>query len=225
MKPLHEKEIRKKQIKKWRKEQFRISWAYRELGYEELKKPVRHGWFKFLVLRDDVARRSDAAVFQEILDRCGYRIWAANKPMLHQYWEEYPTKNRNFLYPGIRKISPKTYRLLSEEAQKWFRKTVQSWSPWRGYCYQYRLQVPIYFFRPKIERAYITHRKVVDGELDRRSDEIERLMLRPEYYSLSQYRERYWWCDETKGGPKERKRSKRILKSYNEREYDRQCLS
>ncbi|UTW61960.1 hypothetical protein KFE98_18405 [bacterium SCSIO 12741] len=210
---------------KWRKEQVRLNWEYRKLGYEPLENPVRHGWFKFLVLRDDIARRADATIFQEILDKCGYRIWAANKPLLHQYWEEYPMKNRNFLYPGIRKISPKTYRLLSEEAQKWFRKTVQSWSPWIGYRYQYHLLVPLYFFRPKMERAYITHRKVIDSDLDRRSDEIERLMLRPEYYDLSNYNYKSWWCHEAHQGRKERKHSKRILKNYNEWDYDRHCRS
>ena len=61
MRPMNKIEEKEALVRKIRKELIKLWKADSELGLIPLEKPIRHGWYKHLVLRKDIARREDAA--------------------------------------------------------------------------------------------------------------------------------------------------------------------
>lgn len=73
------------------------------------------------------------------------------------------------------------------------------------------------------EKAYITHRRVVDSELERKIAELENQLLSNELYSYSWNATHYWmnkWWRK-RDTRKVRHRTKTALKAYDEEKYDR----
>ena len=56
MKPKHIKEQREKEVRGIQKIQWEISIKIRNLGYIKLVKPIRHGWFKEIVITRNIDR-------------------------------------------------------------------------------------------------------------------------------------------------------------------------
>mgnify|MGYP006999724016 CR=1 FL=1 len=48
--PKHLKEQKEKEVRSIQKRQWEICVEIRNLGYIELEKPIRHGWFKEIVI-------------------------------------------------------------------------------------------------------------------------------------------------------------------------------
>ena len=71
---LREREVRSihAELDRW----YSAKW---DLGEYKLSKPIKNGWYKHLTLRDDVARRKDAYIFQNVLDIAGIWIWGRDK--------------------------------------------------------------------------------------------------------------------------------------------------
>ncbi|MEN7550731.1 hypothetical protein AAG747_22615 [Rapidithrix thailandica] len=179
--------IRARKARVLHKQIERLSIAQQKLGYVRLEKPVRHGWFKHLVLRQDIANREDAAVFQEIVKIAAKWIWGRDKPHVNKEWERAAENNKLFQFPGFKFIEKDRYKLLSGKAKKYFKEYELYWSPWLGSVKAYYCLVPSYYFVPGYTKAYLTHRKVIDGELERRIAELEVQLNQRELYPYSLY--------------------------------------
>ncbi|MCI5058972.1 MAG: hypothetical protein MRY83_22855 [Flavobacteriales bacterium] len=177
--------LREKEVIRLRKELNKLYWAKRHLGEYELEKPIRHGWYKFLVLREDISRRKDAKIFQNILDVAGMRVWGRDKKHLDKVWEKRARDSRYVSQLGIYKLDKKHFGNLMHKAREYFQGYERTWTYWRGSDMVYYCRVPSYYYITKYERAYITHRKIHDADLERRIAEIESLMDRDEYYDIS----------------------------------------
>ena len=50
MKPVNIKETRQKEVRRLQHRQWDLWKQQRELGYIELKHPIRHGWYKEIII-------------------------------------------------------------------------------------------------------------------------------------------------------------------------------
>ncbi len=195
MKPLHKIDRRKKEVRELNKEYRKLLNARRELGYLDLPKPIRHGWFKHLALRDDVARRKDAPVFKEILAVCGIEIWGSDKKHADKVWTKKAIKEHAIQFPGIRKLHQKKYNKLSTKAKKWFDGFDWYWSSDEWNVKRYYCRVPRYYFKITYTKAFITKEQVVDPKIEKRLTEITQKLITNDYYNLDirkSYKRKYF---------------------------------
>lgn len=145
--------------------------AQRNLGYIELENPVPDGFNAYFVLREDVAKRDDAWVFQGIIDHCSTTAW--RKKNNFQSVKEKRTKpfeEKSFYndYPHFVNINEDKYNRFVPQVKRWFSEAVDKWG--RKYYY---VTVPIFYYEIKIEQHYRTKVKVIDNVLLQEEAEIE----------------------------------------------------
>ena len=158
-----------------REKEDELDEAIKNLGYVELEKPVHHGFNAYLTLREDVAKREDrvAWLYQYFIDNFASEPWSR--------LPEFYTKNKrgkvNDNRPKFRRLTQKEYDGFLPWVQEHLHKrTEYNWS--NEYVY-YVPYVPDYYLVMKIKNSYITHRKVVDGEL-----ESERAFVKDQRWQL-----------------------------------------
>ena len=205
-------------LTKERKRLFEATW---NLGFVPLEKPLKHGWFKHLALRDDVARRKDAHVLQEVIEASGLEAWGRDKEHADKIWNRENRKGLSIQFPGIQKLNQKEYNKLSVQAKKWYEGFDWYWCPVGGHQKRYYCRVPRYFFKLAYTRAYVTKLQAVDPELEQRIDEVEAKMRTPELYHLTYNRYRYKVFRYHK---KVRRKVKQSLRCYDEERFDRQVF-
>lgn len=79
MKIKHIKEQRQKEVRRIRK---RLREIYKEifnLGYIQLDKPIRHGWFKEIVITQNVTRYKNESYILELYEMIEKIFWAEPK--------------------------------------------------------------------------------------------------------------------------------------------------
>lgn len=136
--------------------------AIKNLGYVELEKPVHHGYNAYLTLREDVARREDkvAWLYQYFIDNFAVETWSRTK--------EFYIKNKKGKVwdkrPYLRRLTQKEYDgFLPWVQEHLHKKTEFVWGQEYSYYVPY---IPEHYLVTEIKNSYITHRKVVDGELE-----------------------------------------------------------
>jgi hypothetical protein len=139
----------------------------RNLGYEELEKPYPHGYDARLVLREDIARRKDADMLQLIVDKFSTKTWSKTGKFTNRFFFK---KRWHFSdnTPKIKMLSEAEYLKLDEKLARYFYHS-PSWDTkrWDGSVFKhYVCNVPSHFFVIKIKVSYITHKKVIDSELE-----------------------------------------------------------
>jgi len=199
--------------------------ARRGLEYLTLEKPIRHGWFKHLTLRDYIARRKDAAVFGEILEVSGIDIWGRDKQHADKIWTKRAAREEGVQFPGFKKLHQNSFKKLSAKAQKWYEGFDWYWNPKRGNLKRYHCRVPQYYFKIAYTKAFITKMQVVNPEIEKRLDEIDKILTSREYY----------YCDVGNYGYRRefnpmfhrvtRRKMKRALLDYEEDDFDRRIYS
>ncbi len=173
-------------VRSLEKELGEIYFQLMHLGYTTLEKPLRDGWYRTLVLRQDISRHKNAHVFQEILDNVGLKFWGREKKYADRARKEY-YRNNDHPYDrrDIRYINKKTFMSLSSAARKHF--FLANIRINFKYNKVYICTLPKYYFVTAYERAYITKRKIIAPDLERRAKEIENVLLSPKFYTLSRY--------------------------------------
>ena len=186
-----------------------------ELGYVELDVPRFNGYIAKLKLRDDIARRDDADVFQEIMELHGYVTFAVR--LIKDFpWNTGAKRWRysDLRYPHIKDITKHVYDSLRPQVQKHF---VESrFSTWRG-MNLYVCTVPSFYYDIEYVKDYITHARVIDEVLEQEDSELDK--------QIDKYQEEYGiyhWRNASGGAPKsfrkslnrtERAKSKRVVRN------------
>lgn len=221
MRPFNIIEKRQKEVRKLNKEFYKLWDAKRNLGYIELEKPIRHGWFKHLTLRDDIARRKDATVFREILEASGIDVWGLDKKHADKFWDKQSRKDNTIQYPGLRKLSKEKYNKLSKQAQKWYEGFDWYWDSRMGNVKRYYCRVPRYFYKITYTKAFITKKQVVDPKIEKRMSEIKSILRSNEYYFLDISNYHYGREFNPMYNRILRRRTKTALVDYEEEAFDR----
>lgn len=222
MRPPNIKEQRLSHMRQAEKECSKLYLARFNLALIPLEKPIRYGWYRHLELRDDILRRKDAAVFQEILNVCGSEQWGKTKLEIDDQWERITWCKDYWQWPGFRRIGKRAYRKLSVRAKKYFVKYEVHWNPWQGSVKRYYCHVPEYFFVPKYTKAYVTHLQSVDSELDSKIAKLNNELLSDDLYDISRRGKSDWpnkWMRK-RNARRIRHRVRTALILYDEDRYD-----
>ena len=181
MKPAHIKEQRQKQLRKVDKRLQEVWVKQRELGYKKLEKPIRHGWFKEVVLTPKIERYRNYEHMIAAFKQCKAQIWGADKGKAEANW--YTHVRGHQIYGSFRLISRKAYNKLSVSVQKFFHK-YEYIDFWGRTLHVYYLQIPKECYRVKFSKAYVTHTRIIDPLLESEHAVLEAFHEKKEYYNL-----------------------------------------
>lgn len=137
--------------------------------YVELEKPIHDGYIATYKLRDDILNRKDAEAYTSALNACNGTLWCDNKTFRYLEKKKWVEK-----YPTLRKINKATYDALPIESKRFFYETTIKDKYWReGFRdTQYDCSLSYELVRV-IKKDYITHRAVLDPNVQSELDEIE----------------------------------------------------
>lgn len=183
----------------------------RGLGYIELKKPIRHGWFKEIIITHKVDRYKNKAAILEVYDKIEKIFWGRTKEEAQKKWL-YQT-SKHLIYKDFPTISKRQFNKLSFKAQcmciPFYYKNERKKLKLRFY-----IKIPKGAYRIKYTRAYITHSKRIDPILEREAALLEQQLLKSGYYEADQKLNRwkdYWNLSDLE---KEKLKTERTLKSF-----------
>lgn len=210
LRPKHIKERREKEVSRLWKRRCEIWQEKQDLGYIELKKPIRHGWFKEIVITHKVDRYKNQAAILEVYDKVEKFYWGRTKAEAQKKWEH--QTSRHFIYKDFPTISKRQFNKLSYKAQclctPFYYRNDRKKLKLRFY-----IRIPGGAYRIKYTRAYITHSKRIDPLLESESALLEQQLKKHGYYEADQKLNRwrdYWVLPDVK---QERLKSKRALKN------------
>lgn len=168
---LNKKARRQKELLKLDTERRKLEDIRRDYPTIELNPPIQTGWEKTFELRDDCTRRSDADVYRRILGVINRKVFCRRKDFVDK-WSKKPV----ILELDI--IGEGQWEKLDwpEHYKKYF-----TFGDWVDRCctitkkiyYKrgYKFNQPFYFVE-RIDPYLMTHRKVMDGEVEGRIGEI-----------------------------------------------------
>lgn len=160
---------RGQQEKELRKLQSRLDYLKYNFnhGYHqvELEVPYKHGFWVFLVLRDDIARSNLGKELKKILEIHSKDIWAKDKTLKSRRAFDYYHNRYYIKSPFIKKISYKYYRQLPAKIQKYFVEDRTSWSSYLNTYQKYKPIFPKYFFKEKYVTAWVTTKSIPIPEI------------------------------------------------------------
>ena len=192
MKPVHIKRQRQKEIRGLLHRRREIWVEKDELGYIKLKNPIRHCWFKEIVITRRVTRYKNEASILELYDVIEKSFWGRTKEEAERKWLFQTSKY--MINKEIPTISKRQFNRLSEGAKRLC-------VPFQYYTERKKLRVRFYVniprgtYRIKFTRAYITHSKRIDPLLESEYALIEQQLLKRGYYEAEKSVNpwKYWW--------------------------------
>ncbi|NQX84833.1 MAG: hypothetical protein HRT67_02830 [Flavobacteriaceae bacterium] len=85
------------------------------MGYIELKKPIRHGWFKEIIITHKVERYKNKAAILEVYDKIEKIFWGRTKEEAQKKWLHQTSKH--LIYKDFPTTSKRQFNKLSFRAQ------------------------------------------------------------------------------------------------------------
>ena len=214
MKPPHIKEQRQKEIRKIYKRSHEIWEEKKALGYEKLDKPIRHGWYKEIVITGKVSRYKNEEVILEVFDKVEKEYWGRTKKEADKVWFNHVSDY--YIYRDFPTLSRKQFNKLSDKA-----KSLCTSYRFKNYNKKWRtrfyIRIPKNAYKIKYTRAYITHRKRIDPKLEREDAWLENQLLKSGYYNLDPANWNwgyYWNLRDYKQEKLKTKRHLKALKNY-----------
>ena len=140
-----------------------VAKAKKNLGYIDLEKPIHRGYDAEYVLREDVARREDAWLYQAILNDLGRKAWCKDKSFKRKYRKGKVEE----IAPYVSKIYESQWQTFIPAAQKLFSVSSDirdTPHPWKGKVYV--AVFPHWFLKVKISKHYVTQYKEHDEVLE-----------------------------------------------------------
>ncbi len=116
MKPKNRKELREKEIRKIHKRLDEIFKEERNLELIKLDKPYRHGWFKELIITNNIDKYSNKEYIEEVYRLVEKKVWAKTKEEAEKKWKHQISKH--LISKDIPSINRKQYNKLSVEAKE-----------------------------------------------------------------------------------------------------------
>ncbi len=213
MKPRHIKEQRQKVIRNIRKRQRAIYQEIKDLGYKKLEEPVRHGWFKEIVLTENIERYKNKAFILELYDCIEKKIWGRTKKEADKQW--FCQISKFLIYRDFPTISKKQFNRLTHKAQAMC--TIYSYRDEnKKLRKRFYVRIPKSTYRIKYTRAYITHSKRIDPELESELDLLEQQLYKSGFYKVWQDNSwrNYWVIPRNQKEKQQTKKQLKTLKQY-----------
>lgn len=169
MKPPHKKRIADKAVRKIHNRLDKIFQEEAKLGYIKLEKPIRHGWFKELIITENVSRYKNEKYIREVYDRVEKKVWAQTKEEADRKWKHQTSKY--YISKDIPTISKRQYNRLSDQAKK-LCVPFQYYTEKKRIRTRFYIKIPKGAYKIKFTRAYVTHSRRIDPKL-----QSERILL------------------------------------------------
>ncbi|CAL2082611.1 hypothetical protein [Tenacibaculum sp. 190524A02b] len=183
MKQEHLKSKRLREVRSIWKRQREIAFEKRNLGYVKLDKPIRHGWFKEIVITQNIERYKSKEHILELYNVIEKRYWGKSKAHANKLW--FNQVSKYLIYRGFPTISKKQFNKLSYKAQKMC--TVYSFrNEQKKLKHRFYIRIPKGTYKIKFTRAYVTHSKRIDPELESEYALLNRKLLKRGYYEAEQ---------------------------------------
>jgi len=163
----------------------------RALGYIELQKPIRSGWYKEIVITHRLEKYKNKAAIREVYNKIEKLFWGRTKEEADRKWRNQTSKY--LINREIPSISRRQYNLLSHKARRLcvpFYYMIES----RKLKLRYYVKIPKGAYRIKYTRAYITHSKRIDPELVREFALLDKQLLKNGFYEAD--KRIYGWDDD-----------------------------
>lgn len=210
MRPAHIKEQRQKEVRQIWKRQRAIWKEIRELPYHKLDKPIRHGWYKEIVLTRNIDRYKNKSHIEEVFELIEKQYWGKSKADCEKKWDN--QTSRYLIFRDFPTISKKQYNKLSNKAKALC--TVFSYYDCRKIRKRFYVRIPKNAYQIRFSRAYITHVQEHHPELFSEDDLLEQQLIKRGYYEVNRNTYYYrddWSVSKTK---KQRIKTKQHLGKY-----------
>lgn len=204
------KEYKKKEVRKLEKESWELYKKLRELGYRKLEKPIRHGWYKELILTPQLERYKFKPEVEEIIAKLERQIWGRTKEEAQKRWDCQVSKH--MIYRNVPTLSPKSYRKLSDKAKRLC--TVFVFYEQKKMRRRYYVRIPKHAYKVKFRRAYTTHSKIIDPSIIERLALIDQQFHKKGWFNYAYPYNRYYYRDVYKDIRKERQQSRISLQKH-----------
>lgn len=154
-------------------------------SYIELEEPIHHGYNVEWVLREDVARGPLAHELESFIYHFSRPGWCANKNLVKKYKKGTPEK----IKPEWVYVSKYRYDGMADWCKKWFTKDYQRRriSYFGEVEYDYKVCIPEYYFVERRSKSYITHREILNPDLQSQIDQLKNLLER-KFYKFETYK-------------------------------------
>lgn len=220
MKPKHIKARREKAVHRiWKRRQE----IYDEMAKLEdivLEKPIRHGWYKAITITRKVERYKNKAAILEVYNLIERFFWGRTKAEAQKKWETQTSKY--LIYKDLPTLSAKQFNKLSSKAQRlcvpftFYHQFLCKGKPRKKQKLRFYLKIPKGAYTLAYTRAYITHLKRIDPQLESELGFLDQQLLKPGYYEIEQKRFKWnRWDWDISDQRKEKLQAKRSLKSLN----------
>lgn len=212
MRPAHNKEQRQKELRRIEKEQ-RLLWEVKwNLPLIKLDKPIRHGWYKEIVLTKNLERYKSQKAVEEIFAILNTYFWGRTKKECDKRWD--CERSKHFIHKEVPTIGKKQFNKLSRKAQ--ILCTPFQYRENKKLKVRFYVRIPHNAYRVKYTRAYNTHRKLLDPNLESRLTVLEERLLSPGMYEAERARNPWnWRCSwQTPDTKRSRIKSKQELREY-----------
>lgn len=164
---------KEKELRKLMTKLRKLQKAQRNLGWIELDKPEHWGWEKVLILRDDIARRNNVKFFEELLELVNQKDISNTKSFVKRNWstgkkEEIKLMPKVFPERDLDKIPIKFHDYFTLEVDD----TTYYWGSFSRKYYSWVMNKP-YLLKEKIQKHYVTKKRLYDSDLESQINEIE----------------------------------------------------
>lgn len=211
MKIKHIKEQRQKEVRRIRK---RLREIYKEifnLGYIQLDKPIRHGWFKEIVITQNVTRYKNESYILELYEMIEKIFWGRTKEEADKNWFQQTSKH--LIYRDFPTISRKQFNKLSDKAQQ-LCTPFQYKNENKKLSIRFYIRIPKGAYRIKYTKAYVTHRKRIAPTLKSESDLLNYQLIKKGYYNIGRYPWENGWNEKSRNERLKTKKQLDTLKKY-----------
>ena len=172
MKPAHIREHRLKEIRRIHMRQQEIWAEQRALGYKKLERPIRHGWFKEIVITRRIERYRHCDSLLEVFAKLEKQFWGRTKEEADQKWRH--STAQYSIHRDLPTLSRKQYNQLSERAQA-LCVGFQFYTLKKKQRTRYYVNIPKGTYKIKFTRAYVTHTRRIDPVLERENARLAQL--------------------------------------------------
>lgn len=179
MRELDKYEKKYKSFLKMQRRLNEIEEELRKLPLRELKEPYQKGWNISIRLRDDISRRDDAHIIQQIIDLGWYKekyvtdinaVKAIRKGLKSYICTRYKEPISINLFPRRKDLTKEQYNNLPEKIKlnfclDNFSERYLKYNRKYYYCY-----LPAYYTELRVRPNIITHERLKGGELESEKD-------------------------------------------------------
>lgn len=180
----NKKEETYKEFLRLNEEYEELQWGSRnEIMYEELDKPIKDGYNVSWGVRDDIARSPIGGKVIALVEEFSRTSWSRTI--------DFKTKIGKGKFQTI---EPYFVNLTSEKLDK-FHDWVKDWvtiyqgfksytNYWGKEVNYYRVSIPKYYLVRKVSVSYITHREILQPDIESRKNQLYNLLISKKYYKL-----------------------------------------